>query len=228
MTQNELKSVARVTNSNHRSTRRSIWWERTKVATLSTRMRSLKEKLFELAERKDVFRFCKDVCEAHKQGKLQGKDVVWEFFKDIFHNLIHEKTGRRYSTSTKSLYEMIKLWGGPRLHNFISLNMDGPSISTTLRQVRKSLTYILGEHEHIFEAVGKIYASYKAKHGIYGPIPVCLAEDETIVKKYVRWVEKSDTLVGFCGLKEEHQCHSHFLVTVGEGDAGYEIITNSF
>ena len=228
LTQNELKNAARVTNANHRSTMRALWWERTKVATLSIRMRSLKEKLFESAESKDVFRFCKDVCEAHKQGKLQGKDAVWEFFKDIFHNLIHEKAGRRYSTSTKSLYEMIKLWGGPRLHNFISLNMDGPSISTTLRQVKKSLTYIPGEHEHIFEAVGKIYASYKAKHGIYGPIPVCLAEDETIVKKYVRWVAKSDTLVGFCGLKEEHQCQSHFLVTVGEGDAGYEIITNSF
>lgn len=47
-----------------------------------------------------------------------------------------------------------------------------------------------------------------------------LAEDETVVKKYVRWVEKSDTLVGFCGTKEEHQCQSHFLVRVGDGVVG--------
>jgi hypothetical protein len=52
-------------------------------------------------------------------------------------------------------------------------------------------------------------------------------EDETFVKKYVRWVEKSDTLVGFCGKKEEHKCQSHFLVKFGEGVAGYEIITNT-
>jgi len=72
-----------------------------------------------------------------KQGKFQGKDAVWEFLKDIFHNLMHAKVGRRYSTTTKSLYEMIKLWGGPRLHSHISLNLDGPSIFTNLRQVRK-------------------------------------------------------------------------------------------
>lgn len=72
-------------------------------------MRSLKEKLFESAERKDVFRFYKDVYQTHKEGKLQGKDTFWDFVKDIFHNLMHPKAGRMYSTSTKSLYEMIKL-----------------------------------------------------------------------------------------------------------------------
>ena len=47
------------------------------------------EKLFESTGRKDVFRFCKDACEAHKKGKLQGKDAVSEFVQDIFHNLVH-------------------------------------------------------------------------------------------------------------------------------------------
>lgn len=165
--------------------------------------------------------------ETHKQGKLQGKDVVWDFVKDIFHNLMHPKEWRRHSTSTKSLYEMIKLGRGSRLHSFISLNLDGPSISTNSRQVRKSLAYIPREHNYIFEVVGKVYASYRTKHGIDGPILVYLAKDETIVRKYVRWVAKSDTLVGFCGNKEEHQCQSYFLVTVSEGVVGYDIITYS-
>ena len=42
------------------------------------------------------------------------------------------------------------------------------------------------------------------------------------------WVEKSDTLVGFFGKKEEHNCQSHLLVTVGGGAVGYDIITDSF
>jgi len=88
------------------------------------------------------------------------------------------------------------------------LNLDGPSIFTTLRQVRKLLENIPWECEHIFEVVGKVYASYKSKHGIAGPIPLLFTEDETIVKKCVRWEAKSDTLVGFCGTKEEHQCQS--------------------
>ena len=90
------------------------------------------------------------MCEAHKQGKLQVKDAVWEFFQDIFYNLVRSKLGRSYSASTKSIYVMIKLWGVPRLHIFISLNLDGPLISTTLRKVRKSLKYIPREKEYIF------------------------------------------------------------------------------
>jgi hypothetical protein len=112
----------------------------------------------------------------------QGEDVVLDFVQAMFHNLMHSKAGRRYSESTKSTYEMIKLWGGTRLHSSISLNLDGPSISMTLRQVRKSLAYIPEEHENIFEAVEIFYASYRAKHGIKGPILICLAEDETIMK----------------------------------------------
>ena len=48
------------------------------------------------------------------------------------------------------------------------------------------------------------------------------------MKKYVRLVATSDTLVGFCGKKEEHKCQSHFLVTVGEGAVGYETIIDAF
>ena len=91
LSQIELKIVARDTNATHRLTMRYLWWERKMVATLSIRTRSLMEKLFESIGRKDVFRFCKDVCESHKQGKLQGKDAVWEIFQDIFHNLVHSK-----------------------------------------------------------------------------------------------------------------------------------------
>ena len=48
------------------------------------------------------------MCEAHKQGKLQGKDLVWEFVQDIFHNVVRSKLGRRFIASTQSIYEMIK------------------------------------------------------------------------------------------------------------------------
>ena len=70
LTQIKLKIVARDANATHRLTMRSLWWERTKVSKLFIRMRSLRENLFESVGRKDVFKFCKDVCEAHKQGKL--------------------------------------------------------------------------------------------------------------------------------------------------------------
>ena len=77
LTQSELKIASRDANATHRLTMRSIWWERKKVATLSIRTRSLRENNFEYVGRKDV-------CEAHKKGKLQGKDAVWQFFKIYF------------------------------------------------------------------------------------------------------------------------------------------------
>ena len=82
------------------------------------------------------------MCEAHKQEKLQGKYGVLEFVEDIFRILVCSNSKRRYSASTKSIYEMIKLFMDPRLHRLIILNMDVPSISMTIRKVRKSLTFL--------------------------------------------------------------------------------------
>lgn len=81
-------------------------------------MRSLKENLFEATEWKDVFLICKDVCEAHKQGKLQGKDVVWDFVKDIFHNLIHPRQGEGI---VHSLNLFMRLSSNGEVLDYISL-----------------------------------------------------------------------------------------------------------
>jgi hypothetical protein len=71
------------------------------------------------------------------------------------------------------------------------------------------VTYFLGTNTKVKITSRQVYASYKDKHNTEGPIHILLVEDETVVKKYVRWVEKSDTMVGFCGKKEEHKCQSH-------------------
>ena len=78
MTQNELRNVARVTNTRYRSTMRDLGRERTKVSILSIRIRSLKDKLFEFAKRKDVYRFCKDVSDqrAFKIVCITGVDFM--------------------------------------------------------------------------------------------------------------------------------------------------------
>lgn len=154
LTQIELKIAARISNASKGSTMWAFWWEKTKVAILSIRMRFLKEKFFESTKRIDAFKYCKNVYEAHKQGKLQGKDVVWDFVKDIFHNLMHPKARRRYSTLTKSLYEMIKIWGGPRLHSFIILcNIKNCTLCNSMWQVALSSTSSEVECHHLFPFV---------------------------------------------------------------------------
>ena len=56
---------------------RSLWWERTKVATLSIRMRSPRENLFESTGRKDV-------CEAHKKENYKVKMQFGDLSKISF------------------------------------------------------------------------------------------------------------------------------------------------
>ena len=55
-----------------------------------------------------------------------------------------------------------------------------------------------------------------------------LTEDETKVKGRVAWDHHWDTLVGFCGPKDDHVCVSNYKVVVGMGDAGYNNIVDGF
>ncbi|MCO5588629.1 hypothetical protein L7F22_042586 [Adiantum nelumboides] len=167
--------------------------------------------------------------EAHRKGKFGGKSALWNFFQDIARNLLRPKRGQRITESTKTTFEVVKLWGGPRLHDFLSGNLGGPYIFTTKRKGKKATPFQSGEHEYIFDAIGKILLDAKSKHGIASRIPIIIVEDKTTIKRRIRWNAKDDTLIGFCGSKgENHQCCSNDIITIGEGSQGYEKIINAF
>lgn len=65
---------------------------------------------------------------------------------------------------------------------FVGLNNNSPSHNTVKKQGAKGVQFMLGEHGKIVEAVVEIYIHTKVVHGIIGPIPVILVEDETKVK----------------------------------------------
>ncbi|KAL3695498.1 hypothetical protein R1sor_009574 [Riccia sorocarpa] len=48
------------------------------------------------------------------------------------------------------------------------------------------------------------------------------------VKPRVRWEPRRDTLIGFCGQKVEHVCKFGLEIEVGNGEAGYSKIVDSF
>lgn len=81
--------------------------------------------------------------------------------------------GKRYYDTTKALFEARKLWGGTRLHNFLSLNLEGPDMSTTMRATKKSLWYRVGLREDVFNHVIEIYTHHMMKNGLcFGSVPV--------------------------------------------------------
>ncbi|MCO5573933.1 hypothetical protein L7F22_027711 [Adiantum nelumboides] len=160
------------------------------------------------------------------------KGVEEEFegpYEDVAQNMLRSNAGRRYSKNTKAIFEVAKMWGDPRLHDFLSSNLNGPSLSSKKHGQREATQFIPGIHGSIFDAIAEIYQKEKEKHRITSKIPFILVEDETAIKKRIRWNAKDDTLVGFDGYKtDDHECMTTCMIKVGEGQEGYDKIVDAF
>jgi hypothetical protein len=112
--------------------------------------------------------------------------------------------------------------------DLFSLNYGGTGFNTIKSDNRKGFHFLPGEHPGVFKAVAIVYKCAMLAHGITGPVPMILVEDETKVKSRVSWESKWDTLAGFCGPKQNHICISSYKPVVEFGEAGYNTIVDSF
>ena len=122
----------------------------------------------------------------------------------------------------------MRIYGGHYLGDLFSLNYVGPSYDSIWRDSRKGVLFVPGEHADIFSSIASSYRDAKVVHGISGPIPIILAEDETKVRGRVSWEARSDTMLGFCRPKESHTCIPNYKPKVGDGHAGYNKLIESF
>ena len=74
------------------------------------------------------------------------------------------------------------MWGGPRLHDFVSRSLDGLSLSTKKRVVRKETEFLLGVREYIFEYVAKIYEKEKRVCDITTKVPLIIVKDDIVMQ----------------------------------------------
>ena len=201
---------------------------RANIVRLKVRCPTLKEVANECSQQANVLKFCNNIISAHRTGAFGGKPSLWDFMKDVASNLNRSKKGFRFSNNNKSSTQAMKIYGGRRMCDFFPLNYCGPSYSTTKKINKTNVRFLGGEHSEFFASVAEIYKGAKLAHGIVGPIPVILAEDETKVKGRIMWDQKYDTLAGFCGIENNHVCVSDFRLIVGSGSDGYNNIVDSF
>ena len=201
---------------------------KSRVAQLKVSQRGLKLSAVENFNRKDVLSFCNNILVAHRTNAFGGKPALWDFLRDIATNLNRVRQGHRFSKNSKSFAQAMRIYGGRRMCDLFTLNFGGPSYDCTKRENKEGVQFIAGEHSALFAAVADIYREAKANHGVEGPVPVILAEDETKVKARISWDARSDGLVGFFGVKENHRCVSTFRPHVGNGESGYAAIVDSF
>jgi hypothetical protein len=176
----------------------------------------------------DVLKFCTNIVAAYRTSAFGGKPALWNFMKDVATNLNRKKQGFRFSTNSKSFAQTLKIYGGRRMCDLFSLNFAGPTYMTIKRENQKGVQFVPGEHREVFRCVAEIYKCAMVVHGVVGPIPMILAEDETKVKPRVTWEQKWDALGGFCGPKDDHVCVSNYKVSIGDGEEGYNKIADAF
>lgn len=207
----------------------TIFFLKTRSTRLAVASRSKSEKLREYSRRGSMKAICHQLSTAAEAGQLDDRTVLRDFLETVSKNLHVEKHGKRYKCSIQMFFEVILLWGGPRLANFVSLNLYGPEIHSVYRwRTQHSVSLDPGLHENNFV---KLTESYKATLEIkkLPRVPVLFAEDETAIIACIEYAQDRDILLGFCGEKaDNHQCVDNCIVTVGDGQEGYDTIVNAF
>jgi hypothetical protein len=178
--------------------RSETFFLKSKNIRLQIRKRSMREKLKEFSSRGDMKAICFNLVKAQKNGLLEDKNVFLETIESIANNVnVKGDRGKRYQSSTKQFYESLLIMGGPRLANFVSINMEGPNLNTIYKW-RKLHTFELapGIHKdnflHYATMVKGIMEIYKITK-----TPVLAAEDETAIVGSIQYHQDRDELLGF-------------------------------
>ena len=93
------------------------------------RVKSLTESLKQCSCTGNIKAIAHKLLVAGEKGTFSDKNVWVDMLETVSKNLhASSSRGNRYKASTRELYEVIQILGGPRLANFISSNLNGPCI----------------------------------------------------------------------------------------------------
>lgn len=109
--------------------------------------------------------FVTDLIKAWDNGLLcrQNRPFICDLLTGISTSLVHGQSKRRVlSPNEKAFYKMLLMYGGKMVHNFVSLNLLGPSYDTSRAELRH-LPY-LGMNS-LSQNVTAVVALLKKYHG---------------------------------------------------------------
>ena len=190
-----------------------LFFLKSKNLRLRMRKRSLDEKLAEFARRGSMKAICHNLDKAAQNGYLKDRNTLVGVLQTVARNFHVEKNGRRYQSSFKLFLEVLLLWGGPRVATFVAINLCGPEIHSIYRWRNQHLVHLDGGfEENNFKVLGKLYKEAMSNLGVKH-VPVLAAEDETAILGQISYSERTDELLGFCGVTgADHKCLDYFTV----------------
>ena len=206
-----------------------IFFMSAKDIRLRIRARTIREKLAEFARRGSMKAVCYNLQKAADNGLPEDRNTLKGLLETVSKNFHVEKNGKRYQVPFKLFLEVLLLWGGPRIANFVAINLGAPEIHSIYCWRNQHHTELDGGiKETNFKQLSVLYKEATAR-GKVGPVPALAAEDETGIIGQISYNQRTDEPLGFCGVKgTEHKCLDYFTVSVGEGEEGYKSIVNAF
>lgn len=116
-----------------------------KNISLRIRARTIREKLAEFARRGSMKAVCYNLQKAPANGLLEDRNILKGLLEMVSKNFHVEKNDKRYQAPFKLFLEVLLFWGGPRIANFVTINLGGPEIHSIYRWHNQHRTELDGE-----------------------------------------------------------------------------------
>jgi hypothetical protein len=126
--------------------------------------------------------FIKNLVKAADEGLLceQNHAFIRDLLTGMSTALLKGERRRRLSNNEKTFYKMLLMYGGPMVHNFVSHNLLGASLSTSRIQLRQHSLLALNTLSTNVAAV----ADLLRKYNLLG-VPCLLGEDGTALVQHL-------------------------------------------
>ena len=176
--------------------RLKLWHATSNLAACRVRSKSLRDRVREAANRGQIRQITDDLNKAYANGSLEGREVMLNFISDVARNASRKDPGKRWHASTARVYQVLKIWGGPRCHLFMKANFDAPSSTTISTAQSKSFVSFLGLRDEHFKELAVCYSGAMRVKAIPYPVLTVAAEDETKIVEGGQWRQRDDSLYG--------------------------------
>jgi hypothetical protein len=155
--------------------------------------------------------------------------VLAILINDAGHNDKVNPRNRRYSDLSKEFWKSVySISESPRLVEFLSANLGGPSMRTIKNWFKEHIKFEPGLDEKNFKMIGEIYEKLKIHHNVKEPLPVLYCEDEVAVKEELIFEPEVDGFIGSCGKLADHKahCNSNCILKIDNPDDYLNVHSN--
>ncbi|KAK9841255.1 hypothetical protein WJX74_002633 [Apatococcus lobatus] len=135
-------------------------------------------------------RFLRLLQQAHREGKLQSHAAFVQLIEGSAAGIVHGRKHRQLNDTQKAFFMSLLNYGGPLLHNTVSMVLCGPHIRSTQRWRAEFFAHGLGMDLKHFQHAADLLRKYRAQDAL-----CVLAEDATALQAHLEPILEDSSVV---------------------------------